>query len=124
MVHATIVVNNLTGVYAGAFNVAETPVAVNIGNDAELTVSNYREIILAFHLNASTNADTVTITAGANPPAFRAGMGDLVYTLTGGAKELVIGPLETARYMQTDGKIYVHFAGSTVGGTVECYGLA
>lgn len=124
MVKSTIAINNMTGAYAGTFNAAETADAVDIANDNQLLVGNYQHLILVFHLNASTNADTITISAGANPPAFRAGLGDLVYTSTGGAKELCIGPLETARYKQSDGYIYVMFAGSTIAGTIEAYGLA
>jgi hypothetical protein len=123
MVKSTILINDMSGAKEGTFNTAEVPDAVDIANDNELTVGAFRKLILAFHLSASTNTDTITIKAGTIMPAFRKDVGDLVYTLTGGAKELVVGPLETARYKQADGKIYVLFAGATVGGTIEAYGL-
>lgn len=55
---------------------------------------------------------TVTVKAGVNPPAVRAGIGDLVIAMpatgTSGDKK-IIGPLESARFAQADGSVNVLF---------------
>lgn len=66
---------------------------------------------------ATTNAanDNVIIRAGVNPPAFRSGMGDLTVvapTANGGG---VVGPLESARFAQSDGSINIDFGAGTTG---------
>jgi len=59
--------------------------------------------------NTASAADTMTVKvlAGDNPPAFRAGLGDLEFTLAQSAVKYLV--LECARFMQSDGKINVVF---------------
>lgn len=66
---------------------------------------------------ATTNgADkTVTIRAGANPPAFRSSIGDLVVTAHTASGGGIVGPLESARFAQADGSINIDFAASITG---------
>ncbi|MCX7670396.1 MAG: hypothetical protein N2439_10025 [Anaerolineae bacterium] len=75
---------------------------------------------------------TVTIKAGGNPPAVRAGLGDLALTVPGGASPVtrIIGPLETARFLQVDGetkgRIDVQFTppqSTTIAAGIRCYRL-
>lgn len=66
------------------------------------------------------NGGTVTIKAGANPPGFRAGLGDLDTVIGDGATKL-IGPLESARFAQADGTIYLNTTSFV--GTFRCYRL-
>ena len=55
-------------------------------------------------------ADNVTIKAGDNPPALRAGLGDLVITVS--AHDVLAIVIEAARYMQDDGTINILSAGN------------
>ena len=120
MVKSTILVNE---VKEGVFAARETPDTIDTTLYNMVEVGKYRKMLLLVHLSASTNNDTIIIPAGVNPPAFRSGIGDYTYTSTGGAKELVL-KLETARYMQADGYIYVTFPTHvSLAGTIEAYGL-
>jgi hypothetical protein len=107
----------------GGFAAAETADAIDKTNDHVLDVSGFKRVILAFHISAATAADTITVKAGTGEPAFRRALGDLVYSCAGGAAEVVLGPLETARFVQPDGTILIDVAGSTIDGYVEAYGL-
>jgi len=60
-----------------------------------------RELMLKFTADAS--GDTVTITAGDNPPALRKGLGDATITLSTSETEVVC--VEAARFVQNDGTI-------------------
>jgi len=108
----------------GTFNAAETADTIDKGNDHVIAAgSNFEKMILAFHLSAATADDTITIVAGTAEPAFRRDLGDLVYTCSGGAAEVVLGPVESARYLQADGTIHIDIAGATIAGTIEAYSL-
>jgi hypothetical protein len=117
MVRTVIPGNNL----AGAFAARQAPTTLDKPNGHMLGPLDGNKLILLFHLSAATAADTITLKAGVNPPAMRASIGDLVYTCAGGAAEVVIGPIENARYKQADGKFYIDLAGATIAGTVEAY---
>lgn len=74
-----------------------------------------------------TNDDTlhglnVTVVHGQNPPAVRESLGSLTVALAASAVRL-IGPLESARFIQADGTLDVAFAtvGGTTAATVRCY---
>lgn len=78
-------------------------------------------------LVATTNgADkTVTIKAGVGGGAtaggaFRSGLGDLTVTAHAATGGGVVGPLETARFMQLDGSINVDFA-SGISGRITAF---
>lgn len=58
---------------------------------------------LMFRLLADASGDTVTFKAGTNPPAMRAGLGDLAITLA--ADDVKFVAVETARFMRADGTI-------------------
>lgn len=72
-----------------------------------------------------TNTDddtdlTFTVLAGDNPPALRAGQGNLAVTVAFGT-ERWIGPLESDKYLQDDGAI--HFYSSVNSGKVHALKL-
>lgn len=119
MTRSEILVNEMKGGFAAA----ETADAIDKANDHVVDVSGLKRVILAFHISAATAGDTVTVKAGAGEPAFRRALGDLVYSCAGGAAEVVLGPLETARFVQPDGTILIDIAGSTIDGTIEAFGL-
>ena len=107
----------------GGFAAAEAKDAIDIGNDHVVDVSGFKRVIIAFHLSAATAEDTITVKAGTGEPAFRRALGDLVYSCAGGAAEVVLGPLETARFIRPDGTIHIDVAGSTIAGFIDAYGL-
>jgi len=106
---------------AGAFAARAAPTNLDKTNGHSYGPVDGNKLILLFHLSAATAADTITLKAGVNPPAIRAGIGDLVYTCAGGAAEIVIGPIENARFKQSDGKFWIDLAGTSIAGTLEAY---
>lgn len=82
-------------------------------------------ILLEF-INTAEAADAmaVKVLAGDNPPAFRSGLGDLSISVAQNAVRYLV--LESARFMQSDGKINIVFTpanGKTQTMTVRCYKL-
>lgn len=72
-----------------------------------------RQIILRVH-NTAAAPHNVIIRAGAYPPAFRKDLGDLTVAVTNATTKWV-GPLESARFAQSDGSINVDFDASFTG---------
>jgi hypothetical protein len=62
----------------------------------------------------------VTIKAGANPPAFRAGIGDLAVTVVATSGVRFIGPFDISRFAQADGSLNIDF-GSGMTGTITAF---
>ena len=115
-----ITVNKLNGAFANH----ETADSIDKTNDHEIAEgANFKRLILSFELSAATADDTITIKAGTAHPAFRRGLGDLVFEAAGGAERVCLGPIETARYLQADGTIHIDVAGSTIAGTIDAYAL-
>jgi len=81
-------------------------------------------IIFLVQNTAAANL-TVTIVAGDNPPAQRAGLGAFTTGNIAQNAYLMIGPFEGARFIQDDGKINVTFtpASGTIGCNVRCFRL-
>ncbi len=69
--------------------------------DAPISSDNGAVLVIRFW-NAATAA-TVTVEAGANPPAVRAGLGDLEIVLAGSDVRYAV--VERARFLQDDGTI-------------------
>lgn len=65
-------------------------------------------------VNTFAGSKTVTIKAGVNPPAFRAGTGDLVITM-GAQNDVALVLVESARFAQADGSIWIDLAASMTG---------
>lgn len=101
---------------------AATGTAINTTNGAYIDLAGYKgKNILVEVTNTAGSAYDVTFKAGDNPPAFRNGLGDLVeeVALTSGDRFFC---LETARFMQNDGKIYADFETSMTG-KIKAYAL-
>jgi hypothetical protein len=62
---------------------------------------------------------TVTVKAGANPPAVTSGAGDL--TITGYNQTRYIRIYESARFLQADGSINIDFSGAAATGTATVW---
>lgn len=58
--------------------------------------------------NSAAAAHNVIIRAGDNPPAFRAGLGDLTISVTNGTTKY-IGPFDPSRFKQDDSSLSVDF---------------
>jgi hypothetical protein len=107
----------------GSFSAIGTPDTIDTTNGNRILVGPHQKILLLVHLSTSSNNDTVKVLAGANPPAFRGGIGDYTYTSTGGAKELYM-LLDTGRFADDDGYIHLTFPTHTsLAGTLEAYGV-
>lgn len=66
-----------------------------------------RTVIRVTNTEGSTN--TATVRKGDNPPAHAAGQGDLVVTVAATSGVQFIGPLESGRFLQTDGSLEIDF---------------
>lgn len=64
--------------------------------------------------NSAVSPKAVTIKAGINPPAFRAGMGDTSVSVAASGTSY-LGPFETARFSQTDGAMYIDLESGMTG---------
>ena len=125
MVRDVLLVNTVS---RDTFAAQNAGVAIDKANDAEISVADvaqadHKALMLRFSISAATAADTITVKAG---DGFRSGLGDLVLSLTGGAQEVLCGPLETARFkiqnaVTDKGKIHIDYAGSTIAGTAFLY---
>ena len=91
---------------------------------ADVKGESGRVILVVTNNAGAANNLTVTVLKGDNPPAGRAGLGDLDTVIAQNATK-VIGPLESARFIQDDGKLNVKFtpAAGTIGAQIRCYKL-
>lgn len=125
MARSAITVNEL----AGALADAETPDAIDVSNGHSIAAGkNFKRMVLAFHISAGTGTGgAITIKAGTAHPAFRRDLGDLVRADDVVADdEILIGPIETARYLQADGTLHIDFTNTSntdLAGTIEAYAL-
>lgn len=84
-------------------------------NDMQLAAAQPEKTVFVVTNSDSGNAITFTVKAGDYPPAWAAGQGDLAITVAASGREYV-GPLESGRFMQSDGSMFV--TASAVTGTV------
>ncbi|MDI9399069.1 MAG: hypothetical protein QM433_05920 [Euryarchaeota archaeon] len=113
----------------GTWNARETPDEIDEENHHYIAEgANFKRLLILVHISAGTGTGgAVTLKAGTAHPAFRRGLGDLA---TGADlvadDEYVIGPIETARYLQADGTIHIDITDTTetdIAGTIEAYAL-
>ena len=90
--------------------------AAAVGGQSELVILEVKNTA------GAANNLTVSVLAGDNPPAQRAGLGALDTVIAQNATVL-IGPLESARFIQDNGKLDVKFtpAAGTIGAAIRCY---
>jgi len=102
----------------GTWKARETPDAIDKGNHHVIAAgSNFKRLLILVHISAGTG------TGG----DIRKDLGDLAI---GGnlvaTEEYVLGPIETARYLQADGTIHLDVtdtSNSNLAGTIEAYAL-
>jgi hypothetical protein len=59
--------------------------------------------------NTEGSTNTVTVSAGDNPPALAAGQGALVVTVAATSGARYMGPFESGKYLQDDGSLLIDF---------------
>ena len=125
MTRAEITVNELNGAWADI----ATPAAIDKADHHYIAAgANFKRLLVLVHISAGTgDGGAVTLKAGTGHPAFRRGLGDLVRgDDVVATDEFVIGPIETARYLQADGTIHIDItdtSNSNLAGTIEAYAL-
>ncbi len=88
-------------------------VAINPANNAVIAAGGNTQRLLIYVNNTFAGAKNVTVKAGANPPAFAAGQGDLTESFAQNAEKFFV--IESARFAQTNGDIYVDFENGMTG---------
>lgn len=79
-----------------------------VSNGATVTAAEpERMLIRVANTEGSTN--TLTVKAGTSAAALRSGQGDLVVTVAATTGVQYIGPLESDKYLQSDGSVSLDF---------------
>ena len=86
---------------------------VDTTNYHYLNTDDTQGLVLLFDHTGGTDG-TVYVQAGANPPAFEAGLGILTLTITAGALNAI--PLDGARFANA-GQININVTGGDINGT-------
>jgi hypothetical protein len=81
-------------------------------NDMQLAGAQPEKTVLVVANSDSGNAITITVKAGDYPPAWAAGQGDLAVSIAASKTEY-IGPLESGRFIQSDGSMYIQSSATT-----------
>lgn len=104
--YSTLVANNKLTDPAGT--------SLDATNDHVINAAKPERTLLRVTNTHGSDHD-VTIKAGDNPPAFGAGLGDLVVTVAATSGVQWIGPFESGRFLQDDGTLQVDIAASHAG---------
>jgi hypothetical protein len=78
-------------------------------NDHAISLSSvHAEELVIRVTNTHSSAHTVTLKAGgSNPPAWRAGQGDITASVAANTGVTFIGPVSSSRFQQAGGNLYV-----------------
>lgn len=91
--------------------------AVDTNGTVPINADSQTDRLMIEVVNADDAALTVTVKAGSGAQAHLAGQGDLAVSLAasggGATANRIIGPFESARFVDTDGKVQVQFAAAT-----------
>lgn len=116
MVEARNTINETQAVTDSYVN-PSTSTALNSSSGMEINSSKDNRLILVVANTASGAGLNVTVLKGVY---FRSGLGNLTLTIPKLSSRL-IGPLESSRFEQADGKIYLNF--NNTAGTITGYRL-
>ena len=107
-----------------AYNTGAAPTATAIDptNGHVITPAGPPEELLIIVNNTTVSTKTVTIKAGANPPALSAGQGDLVVTCAASTNGIPLR-VDSSRFVQADGTINLDIAASMTG-TIQVQKMA
>jgi hypothetical protein len=89
-------------------------------NDHSIDPGGPTDLLLIRLANTNGTDRVATVVAGDSPPALNTGQGDLAITVPATTGVKWVGPLESARFIQSDGLIHVDLAASFAG-TVTAY---
>ena len=111
----------LTALAADSSTANPTADAFDTGTAAvtvPLDVNGESDDVFLRVVNAAAAALTVTVNAGDSPPAVRAGIGAFTSGNIAQNGVLLLGPFESARFIQDDGTLSVTFTPAS--GTIAC----
>ena len=93
-----------------------TPAGTNADptNGHVISGGRFRKLLIRV-TNTDSGAHNATVKAGVYPPAESSGLGDLVVSVPATTGDVLIGPLESARFAQANGDIYLDLAASFAG---------
>jgi len=77
-------------------------------------VGESENLVLVVNNTAAGAHNFILRAGGSNPPAFRAGLGDLTISV-GATTTVYIGPFDWSRFCQTDGSLNIDFDAGTTG---------
>lgn len=124
MARTAITITELTPEATNAVVLGTAGVAIDATNDHSITPTgdiDVRELLL-FVVHTTALEKDYTVVAGSNPPAVRAGLGDVVVPMADGSttQTLSLFPLTGSRFQQSDGTIHVDIeTGMT--GRIACF---
>lgn len=102
------------------------PAAQTIDTDGivPITVGGPSDRMIIEVVNSAAQILIVKAKSGANPPSLAAN-GDMAVSVAASTGKVIIGPFESARFMQADGKINIDFkSGSgSPNAAIRCYRL-
>jgi hypothetical protein len=118
----------LTNLLATNGIAAPAGTAVDPTNGHYVDVTGLTGRIVIYVNNTVAATKVATVKAGTAPPAFRKDLGDLAYTV-GASSAAYIGPLESARFVQspggtdggTGGRIWIDLAAAITGTIAALY---
>lgn len=104
----------VTTLASGVASTTPAGTAINTTNGAIIAAAGDTARLLIRITNTNGTNRVATVKAGVNPPAIRQGIGDLAITVpaTTGDVSVVV---ESARFMQADGSLWIDFAASMAG---------
>lgn len=85
-----------------------------LASNAIPAVSASEHLVLVVSNTAAAPHNFILRAGASNPPAFRAGLGDLTVSVTNGTTAY-IGPFDHARFVQSDGSLNIDFDAGTTG---------
>ena len=104
-----------SSITTGAGTTADQP------NGHIISGARFRKLFIrATNTNGSNRV--LTVKAGVYPPALSQGLGDLAVTVPATTGDVLIGPLEGARFAQANGDLYIDLAASYAG-AITAYAL-
>lgn len=122
---ATLTINELT---ADAAITQPAGDSIDTNGTVPIALGSKMGRVIIEVINTDDAALTFKVLAGDQPPAFRAGIGDLSVALaaTGSPTDKrIVGPFDSSRFAQDDGKLNVSFTAATgaPAATVRVYRL-
>lgn len=116
MARTAVTVTELT---PNAFTARPAGTSADPTNDHSIDPGGRSEHIIIEITQTDASARVATLVAGANPPAVAAGQGDVTKSMAQN-EVWIIGPIESARFIQSTGLIHLDLAASFAG-TIRAY---